>query len=149
MSAEAGRMSMADEQPPVLFRPRDGEASPGAPAVLLGGRCGACGRVFFPMQAYGCEACGAQDLAPTTLGGRGRLVASARVHIHAGPGREAPFTVGSVQLDDGPLVRALLDVGDSQPLTPGTRMQARLAPETRPERGPYDLRFAPANDGER
>jgi uncharacterized OB-fold protein len=107
--------------------------------ALKGGRC-ACGHVFFPMQSYGCEVCGrfGDDLAPQYLGGTGTLVASATVHLHNGKGREAPFTVVAIKLDDGPMVRTLLDGGPADDLPPGTRMKATLAGE------PADLRFAPA-----
>ena len=67
--------------------------------------------MFFPLQPYGCERCGSLDLHPKALSGVGRLLASARVHLHAGKTREAPFTVGSIQLEDGPIVRTLI-VGD-------------------------------------
>ena len=42
---------------------------------LHGGRC-RCGYVFFPMQTYGCEKCGAAGVAltPSALDARGALV---------------------------------------------------------------------------
>src|SRR5580693_3683451 len=80
--------------------------------ALLGGVCGTCGYVFFPLQHYGCERCGGLDLRPKVLSGAGRLLASARVHLHPGKGREAPFTVGAIALDDGPIVRGLIEEGD-------------------------------------
>jgi uncharacterized OB-fold protein len=92
------------------------------------------------MQAYGCERCGSLDLGPRRLSGAGRLVASAEVHLHAGKGREAPFTVVSVQLDDGPTVRTL--AGRDEPLTPGLRMVTTLAAAAGPEgESLRDLRF--------
>jgi uncharacterized OB-fold protein len=128
---------MTDLLKPGLYR----EAAAGPP-VLLGGKC-PCGHVFFPMQAYGCEVCGRQDLTPRTLVGAGRLIASARVHLFAGKGREAPFTVASIQLDDGPVVRTLI-VEEASSLAPGQRMAARLVPVAGPEGEPrLDLRFAP------
>jgi hypothetical protein len=127
---------------PGLYRAEGTEAAPGHPA-LLGGACAACGHVFFPMQRYGCELCGSRELQPRVLSGAGRLLASARVHLHAGKGREAPFTVGSIQLDDGPIVRTLL-VEDAPPAAPGARMATTLAAVTDAEGAPrLDLRFAP------
>jgi uncharacterized protein len=126
---------MTDLLKPGLYRE-------GTPPALLGGEC-PCGHVFFPMQAYGCEVCGRQDLAPRTLAGAGRLIASARVHLFAGKSREAPFTVGSIQLDDGPVVRTLI-VEEATQLAPGQRMIACLVPVAGPEGEPrLDLRFAP------
>jgi hypothetical protein len=125
---------------PGLYQARGSAAEPDRPA-LLGGACDACGYVFFPMQTYGCERCGGRDLRPRTLSGAGRLLASARVHLHAGKGREAPFTVASVKLDDGPIVRTLVGSGEAG-LRPGGRMVTALAPVTDADGGARaDLRF--------
>jgi uncharacterized OB-fold protein len=125
---------------PGLYRAEGTDAAPARPA-LLGGECSVCGYVFFPMQSYGCEKCGSVELRPRTLSGVGRLLAAARVHLHAGKGREAPFTVGSIQLDDGPIVRTLL-IDDSRSPSPGARMATTLAPAVSPEGEPrLDLRF--------
>jgi uncharacterized OB-fold protein len=126
---------------PGLYRAEGSEADPGHPA-LLGGAC-ACGYVFFPLQRYGCEKCGGMDLSSKALSGAGRLLASARVHLHAGKTREAPFTVGSVKLDDGPIVRTLIE-GDEPPAV-GARMVTVLAPVVDAEGVPHlDLRFVEA-----
>ena len=124
---------------PGLYRAEGREALPDHPA-LLGGAC-ACGYVFFPLQHYGCERCGSLELSPRALSGAGRLLASARVHLHAGKGREAPFTVGSIKLDDGPIVRTLIeDAGGA--LHPGERMVTTLAPVADADGAPrLDLRF--------
>jgi len=130
-----------EKERPALFRAQGTAAVPNHPA-LLGGRCRACGYVFFPMQTYGCEACGSTELEPLALSGRGRLTSFARVHVHAGGGREAPFTVGTIALDDGGVLRALIDQGSEDNLVHGAAVVAKLVPETRPNRGPHDLRFA-------
>ncbi len=115
----------------------------GQPA-LRGGRC-TCGHVFFPMQTYGCEACGAtgEALAPALLSGRGRLVASARVMLHARKDREPPFTVVTVKLDDGPVLRTLLDCNPDAPLPVGQPLCATLTEVTGPAGQALDLRFKP------
>ena len=65
-----------------------------------------------------------------------------RVHLHAGKGRVAPFTVGSIRLDGGPIVRTLI-VEDAGPLEVGARMVTTLASVTDAEGAPrLDLRFA-------
>jgi uncharacterized OB-fold protein len=126
---------------PALYRAEGTPAQPGHPA-LLGGAC-ACGYVFFPLQTYGCEKCGGVEIAPRALAGAGRLLASARVHLHAGKGREAPFTVGSIALEDGPIVRTLIDE-DAPALTVGQRMVTVLSPAASAEGEPrLDLRFTP------
>ena len=125
---------------PALYRAEGSAAAPDHPA-LLGGAC-ACGYVFFPLQHYGCERCGGLDLQPKILSGAGELLASARVHLHPGKGREAPFTVGSIRLDDGPIVRTLIEVDESDP-HPGGRMATRLVEALDLEGAPcLDLRFA-------
>jgi hypothetical protein len=126
---------------PALYRAGGTAAVPGHPA-LLGGAC-ACGYVFFPLQVYGCEKCGGVSIEPRALSGAGTLLASARVHLHHGKGREAPFTVGAIRLDDGPIVRTLVEA-DGTELQPGTRMVTALTPVVDTEGAPrLDLRFAP------
>jgi len=125
---------------PALYRAEGTPQAPSRPA-LLGGVC-ARGHVFFPLQPYGCERCGSVELRPMALSGVGRLLASARVHLHPGKGREAPFTVGAIQLDDGPIVRTLI-VAET-PVAAGTRMAASLVRVADPEgRACLDLRFEP------
>jgi len=125
---------------PDLYR-AEGAAGVANHPALLGGVCAACGYVFFPLQRYGCERCGGLDLAPRDLSGAGALLAAARVHLHAGKTRQAPFTVGAVALDDGPVVRALIEDGGDVP-HPGERMTTALAPCVDAEGAPrLDLRF--------
>jgi hypothetical protein len=111
-----------------------------ASGTLLGGRC-TCGHVFFPMQTHGCEVCGRHgiDLQPMTLRGRGTLLSSTVVHIHADKARATPFTIGKVLLADGPVVRTLL-VDPDKEIAPGTTMVTALA---QTGDGTLDLRFAP------
>lgn len=113
---------------------------------LHGGRC-RCGYVFFPMQTYGCEKCGAagEALTPSALDARGALVASARVLLHAAKDRTPPFVVVSVKLDAGPVVRSLLAQDRAERLPIGTRMQGLVAEVGRADDGEalVDLRFAP------
>ncbi|MCO5119709.1 MAG: zinc ribbon domain-containing protein [Burkholderiaceae bacterium] len=117
----------------------------GEPPMLKGGRCGRCGYTFFPMQAYGCERCGSTELAPVSLVGHGRLVASARVLLHARPERQPPFVVVAVRLDDGPMVRTLLAQDTEEPLPVDTPMATCTVAAGQSESGEplVDLRFAP------
>lgn len=124
-----------------LYREGGTAAVPDHPA-LLGGKCNACGYVFFPMQRYGCEKCGSTDLAEHAIAGRGKLLASARVHLYAGKNRQAPFTVVSVRLDDGPIVRTLLEGADTE-LNPGAILSTTLIGVSDAEGNTKrDLRFA-------
>lgn len=122
--------------------PAEGEHPP-----LFGQRCAACGRVAFPPNPYGCEACGAEPAAlePRELAGAGTLTAFATVHLHQGKGIEAPFTVGVVVLDDGPAVRATLTCPTDEGLSVGDRVRSVLVPQGTDEAGNevVELRFAP------
>lgn len=115
------------------------------PPQLLGGRC-RCGHVFFPMQTYGCEKCGAAGdaLQPAELPATGTLVASSRVLMHARKDREPPYVVVSVRLDDGPVVRTLLDEDTAELIAIGAPMHGRLMEVGRSDAGTplVDLRFA-------
>jgi len=111
--------------------------------VLLGGRC-ECGFVFFPMQTFGCERCGRNGTAliPFSLTGRGRLRAVATVHVHADDKRKAPFVVGAIELDEGPVVRTLLEGISAERNFAGARVEAVLiAVDTQPGAQALDLRF--------
>ncbi|MBL4826450.1 MAG: hypothetical protein JKY66_01825 [Spongiibacteraceae bacterium] len=108
--------------------------------ALLGGQC-RCGYTFFPMQQYGCEQCGSEQLKTKTLTGRGTLLAVSTVYIHLGK-RPTPYKVVSVVLDDGPVVRTLLAENQPNP-KPGQTMTTTLVQVTDPktEQLCMDLRF--------
>jgi uncharacterized OB-fold protein len=127
---------------PALYRAEGSATAPDHPA-LLGGQC-RCGYIFFPMQRYGCERCGSIEVAPRALSGSGTLLASARVHLHAGKNRQAPFTVGSIALVDGPIVRTIL-IDDDVAFRPGNRVVTQLV-DVRDAEGNArrDLRFKKA-----
>lgn len=113
--------------------------------LLRGGRC-VCGHRFFPMQRYGCERCGRNGdaLEEALLTGHGTLVASARVKLHAGPERKAPFVIVSVKLDQGPVLRTLLAEDTEEILPIGQSMSACLVEIGKTDNGEpmVDLRFA-------
>ncbi len=128
-----------------LFVDAGTDAVPDRPA-LIGGKCG-CGHIFFPMQTYGCEKCGryGEDLKKVSLSGRGRLLAFARVHLHARPYPKVPFTVVVVALDDGPVIKALLDPAVDDDLRSGAVMVTRLVRQRREGGAQNVLRFARAD----
>ncbi len=113
----------------------------GAGPVLNGGRCRACGYVYFPPQFYGCESCGAApaQLEPIALQARGTLSSFATVHLHQGSDIEAPFTVGVILLEAGPAVRAILNQRTDEGLRIGDRMHGVVTEAA-------ELRFARAED---
>jgi uncharacterized OB-fold protein len=128
--------------------------SPDAAGIpsLNGGRCRACGYVFFPPQRYGCESCGAppEQLDAVQLAGRGRLHSYATVHLHQGKDIEVPFTVGLIVLDDGPAIRSTLAERTDAGLAIGARMASVLvAAGIDPDGNELvELRFARAEAGE-
>ena len=115
---------------------------------LLGGRC-ECGHVFFPMQTFGCECCGrnGESLRPLSLAGRGHLRSLATVHVHADTKRSVPFVIGTIALDDGPLIRTLLIDAPTDQDASGLRVEAVLIPVDVAEAGAtaLDLRFRVVN----
>jgi uncharacterized OB-fold protein len=131
---------------PELYSPD----SAGIPA-LTGGKCRACGYVFFPPQRYGCESCGAppEKLEAAELRGCGRLHSYATVHLYQGKDIEAPFTVGLIVLDEGPAIRSLLTSRTDDGLTVGDRMNSVLiAAGSDPDGNEMvELRFARAEAG--
>jgi uncharacterized OB-fold protein len=115
---------------------------------LSGGKCRACGYVFFPPQRYGCESCGAPPdlLEAVQLAGRGTLHSYATVHLHMGKDIEAPFTIGLIVLDDGPAVRSTLTGRTDAGLAIGDRMKSVLVAAGTDQQGneTVELRFAKA-----
>lgn len=77
--------------------------------ILIGSRCGACGRVSFPRLSIGCDSCGAPEdrLERSELTATGVVHSVATVHLHQGK-PEAPFSVAEIRLDDGPLIRGMV-----------------------------------------
>lgn len=131
---------------PELYSPD----SAGTPS-LTGGRCGACGYIFFPPQRYGCESCGAppERLETAELRGCGRLHSYATVHLHQGKDIEAPFTVGLIVLDEGPAIRSLLTGRIDDGPAIGDRMNSVLvAAGTDPDGNEIvEMRFARTEAG--
>lgn len=112
------------------------------PPRLKGQRCGNCGRIAFPPNPYGCESCGASGVAlhEQLLKGNGRLLAFVTTH-HA-PQRyiSVPFTVASIALEDGVVIRALMGSPVDAGLHVGDPVEAIIVEI--PEQG-HQLRFLP------
>lgn len=134
---------------PSLYRREGTDMVPDHPA-LLGSRC-ECGYVHFPPQTYGCEQCGryGASLHESALSGRGQVLSVATVHIHQAKADpdvmplEAPFTLATVQLDDGPRIRGLL-TDDCTDAVPGMSVCTTLVDVGRDGHTVLDLRFARA-----
>lgn len=129
-----------------LLKPSLYAVDSGGQPVLLGGRC-TCGHTFFPMQTCACERCGktGDALTPTTLATRGRLLATATVYTNSDRSRSAaPFVIAAIELDDGPVVRTLLDETPATTIPAVRRMRrvhAVLQAVKADDREALDLRF--------
>jgi len=94
--------------------------------VLQGTRCASCGTTFFPALSLGCEVCGATQLEAIALEATGVLHSVATVHLYQGHDIEAPFAIGEIQLDAGPLIRGTMaDLVERDAI--GTRVAASWA----------------------
>ena len=82
-----------------------------------------CGARFFPPRAV-CRSCRSTDLSPSSFSGRGRLWSFTRV---AQPPRGyesvAPYAVGMVRLDEGPLVTAQIADAEGVDLSVGMEVE--------------------------
>jgi len=116
------------------------------PPPLRGQKCSACHAVAFPPNPYGCETCGApaSALAEHPLEGRGQLRAFATTFVPPRKDMAAPFTVASIALKDGPVVRALMTVPTDDSLRIGGAVRSVLVADGSAESGPrMQLRFEP------
>jgi len=86
---------------------------------LEGSACSACGGRYFPPRPL-CPACKKDTLSPHRFNGRGTLYSFTRVtQPPRGFASVAPYAVGMVRLDEGPLVTAQLSDTDGVDLTIG------------------------------
>lgn len=93
---------------------------------LRGQRCGNCGHIAFPPNPYGCEVCGmsGDGIADVRLAGRGRLLAFATTNHANQRDIPVPYTVASIELEDGPVIRALMTGPTDDGLKPGDIVEA-------------------------
>lgn len=105
---------------PGIFR----EGSDRTPPVLLGSRCTACQRFYFPRTGL-CPSC-LGETHGAELGSRGRIYSHTVVRTKPPLGLPAPYAVGYVDLEDcGLRIFALLDPQQAGRLRIG--MPVRLA----------------------
>lgn len=96
---------------------------------LIGGRCGACGEIEFPVSTS-CRACGADDITATRLGTKGtlwswtiqRFPPPSPPYVPVGDEFE-PYGVGYVELPGEVIVETRLTESDPQRLTIGMPMR--------------------------
>lgn len=125
---------------PTLYK--EGAAGPS----LLAARCATCGRVSFPRQSFGCEACGAHGaaMADVEIAARGALLSFAIVRKHMGADIETPFAIGEIRLEDGPVIRCTLADGlEEAALRVGQSMTGVMAHNPKSSADVLELRFTP------
>ena len=122
------------------------------PPSLRGRRCEGCGAVMFPPQDYGCDRCGAPTalLKPFELKGKGVLKSFATVYQHPAPAVKTPFVIGSVQLEEGPVIEAFVACRDDGELSVGQHVQAVLVEGEKDKEGNImvDYCFTPLSEEE-
>jgi len=90
---------------------------------LEGSACGACARRFFPPRPV-CPSCRTAGLEPFTFSGRASLYSWSRVLQPArGFAPMAPYFVGMVRLEEGPLISAQLADVDGVDLAFGMALE--------------------------
>jgi uncharacterized protein len=107
-------------------------------------RCRNCGSAWFPARPQ-CSACASRDLAEDVTSTSGIAYASSVVRIGP-PQFEAPYVLAYVDVDG---VRVLAHVESTEPLTPGTPVELRLAAIGADEDGPVlSYAVAPTTEGD-
>lgn len=116
---------------------------PNHPAIK-GSKC-PCGYIFFPRQNYGCEKCGrhGEEIENILMSGKGKIKQIATVHKSHLKELEAPFSVATIVLDSGCVIRALLDDGEDAHVFIGKTVYSTLKKIGIDDQGReiFDLRF--------
>ncbi|MDI9915360.1 OB-fold domain-containing protein [Rhodococcus sp. IEGM 1379] len=112
----------------------------GATLPIRAVRCLRCTYIASPVQYFGCEQCGAHgdDLEEAVLSGEGTVLEIVNVYQHPDSSLTIPAAIGSIELIEGPVIRARLNSPD---LEPGSRV---VAVDEAPDAA-LGLTFAPAH----
>lgn len=112
--------------------------------LLRGMKCGHCGHVAFPRQAYGCEKCGDVDhIHDQNLPCIGTLASFATVNLHRSDRIAAPFIIGEVKLRSGPTIRITMVETSDGDLAIGADVHGVLyRPGDPSAKMPTELRFS-------
>jgi len=124
---------MAQDSQPVAFA--EGVFTwPSEEPRLIGGRCGECSAITFPLQP-GCPRCGAAGMEEHELPRRGTLwtfTTQEFAPIESFAGQSAkdfvPFGVGMVELGDEVRVEGRLSTADTDELRIGMEMELEVVP---------------------
>jgi uncharacterized OB-fold protein len=106
----AGMRAMSDEKAPVSIDPDNAGYFAGlARGSLLARMCVTCGHCMIPWVPQ-CPLCGSREFEEKEMSGVGTLYSWVRVarQLNSGPWN-GPFSVGTVELAEGPRVLAILE----------------------------------------
>lgn len=106
--------------PATAERPRDNGRA------LVGSRCGQCSAASFPARAV-CHRCGTAAPAEHAFAATGVLLTYTSVHVPR-PGLPAPYTLGQIALDDGPMVFGQVRTDGAEPEA-GMAVRVRIGAE--------------------
>lgn len=118
---------------------------------FMGSRCQSCDALHLPPRSV-CPVCYGDEMHWDELAGKGKLAAFTTVHIaptdmiEAGYGRDNPYCVGIVQLDEGPSISAqILGVDPTRPeeIEIGTRLTVTFVERGEGEERRTFLAFEP------
>jgi uncharacterized OB-fold protein len=98
----------------------------GGQAVLYGGSCTACAGKFFP-NTKRCPVCLSEQVERIRLSREGKLYSFSVVRVDSS-GMRAPYTIGYVDLFDGPRVFAHIAGREDEPLKPDATVQLTYGP---------------------
>lgn len=90
-------------------------------AFLIGNRCKACGRVFYPPRPF-CFDCFGEEIEPVKLGNRGRLYSYTVCHMSS-LHFASPYTVGWIDLEEGIRIFAPIKIGEDERIEIGMEME--------------------------
>ncbi len=90
---------------------------------LIGNQCVNCGAKFFPPRQV-CTECRATTFEPYHFNGKGTLYSYTTLrHAPVGFENQAPYSVGMIKLDEGPMVEAQLTDVNPEDLEIGMRVE--------------------------
>lgn len=90
---------------------------------LIGNRCVKCGAKFFPPRQV-CPECRGTQFEALQFSGKGELYSFTTIRTApAGFESQAPYAVGMIKLDEGPLVEAQLTDVNPEQLEVGLRVE--------------------------
>ncbi|PWH14439.1 MAG: transcriptional regulator [Anaerolineae bacterium] len=118
---------------------------------LVGSRCSACGKTFYPARPM-CPACYGSALEAVEFSGKGKLAAYSVIYIaptamiQAGFDRKNPYCAAVVELEEGPRICAQLvgvDVKQPESIRIGQPVQATFLQRGEGESARTFLAFQP------